>query len=76
MQEIDGMSAAMRTDGNETSRISVSRQQRELLARLHSQYDLSCFAVDTLDRTGLMRLADTFDFLANNLPPNSLVRAK
>ena len=76
MQETDEMSAAVRTDGNETSRISVSRQQRDLLAQLRSQYDLSSFEVDALDRTGLMRLADTFDFLANNLPPNSLVRAK
>lgn len=75
MAETDEMSAAVTMD-SETNRIRVSRQHRELLARLQSQYDLSSFEVDALDRTGLLRLADTFDFLANNLPPNSFARTK
>ena len=68
--------SAVAVDVGETSRINITRQRGELLARLRSHYDLSGLDVDALDRAGLMRLAATFDFLANNLPPNSLARAK
>ena len=66
------MSAAPAVDTSDTLQIRNARQRHELLMRLRSQYDLSAFAVDALDRTGVMKLVDTVDFLANNLPPNSL----
>ena len=46
--------------------------KRELVALLSEKYGMTAEASHCIDRTGLQRIADAFDFLSNNLPPASL----
>jgi hypothetical protein len=68
------MNVSPALDLNATNRIGMSPNKQELLALLSEKYGVSNPEVAALDRTALMRVADTFDFLTNNLPPNSLVK--
>jgi hypothetical protein len=68
------MNVSQALDLNATNRFGISPDRRELLALLSEKYGVSTPEMEALDRTALMRVADTFDFLTNNLPPNSLMK--
>ena len=68
------MNVSQALDLNATNRIGISPDRRELLVMLSEKYGVAPTEVEALDRTALMRVADTFDFLTNNLPPNSLLK--
>lgn len=48
--------------------------KRELISLVTEKYGISAIDAEAIDRTGLMRIADAFDFLQNNLPPNALLK--
>jgi hypothetical protein len=48
--------------------------KRELISLVSEKYGIARAEAEALDRTGLMRIADAFDFLENNLPPNTLFK--
>jgi hypothetical protein len=73
MNEIDPM-ASQSLDPNETNRIRVSPHRRELITTLSEKYRVSHADAQAIGRTGLLRIADTFDFLSNNLPANSRLK--
>ena len=66
------MNAFPALDLTATHRIIPLTERLDLLALLTDQYGVACEELETLDRTGLLRIADTFNFLANNLPPSAL----
>jgi hypothetical protein len=53
---------------------TVTLHKRELIALVSEKYGVAQAEAEALDRTGLMRIADAFDFLQNNLPPNALAK--
>jgi hypothetical protein len=63
--------AAHAHDSNEPHRLATSLQRGELLTSLKQKYGIDQANTETLGRTGLLRIIDTFDFLSNNLPANS-----
>jgi hypothetical protein len=73
MNEIDSM-ASQSLDANETNRICVSPQRRELITTLSAKYRVSHADAQAIGQAGLLRIADTFDFLSNNLPANSRLK--
>lgn len=67
------MTPSLSPDSSETLR-TKTLQKRELISLVSEKYGIARTEAESLDRTGLMRIADAFDFLQNNLPPNALVK--
>jgi hypothetical protein len=65
------MSPSLSPDIADTLRLTAL-QKRERLMLLSGKHGIAPADAVGLDRTGLMRIADTLDFLSNNLPPNAL----
>jgi hypothetical protein len=65
------MSHSLSLDNGDTLRITAL-QKRERLMLLRKENGVAPADTEVLDRTALMRIADTFDFLSNNLPPSAL----
>jgi hypothetical protein len=73
MKEIDSM-ASPSLDLNETHRIRVSLQRRELITTLSEKYGKGQLDAEALGCTAVSRIVDTLDFLSNNLPANSRLK--
>ena len=69
------MSSVMSTNREDPSKRAVLPERGELLTRLEEQHGIRNCEVEALDRSRLMRIVDTFDFLVQHLPSEGAVEA-